>query len=69
MSARSRSLVSVSTPALKSLNSDITFLVQLCPDSKVHGANMGSTWVLWAPDGPHVGPMNLAIRVCLKPFT
>ena len=26
------------------------------PDSKVHGANMGPTWVLLAPDGPHVGP-------------
>ena len=35
------------------------------PDSKVHGANMGSTWVLSAPDGPHVGPMNLAIMVNL----
>ena len=32
------------------------------PDSKVHGANMGPTWVLSAQDGPHVGPMNLAIR-------
>ena len=32
------------------------------PDSKVHGANMGPTWVLSAPDGPHVGSMNLAIR-------
>ena len=31
------------------------------PYSKVHGANMGPTWVLSAPDGPHVGPMNLAI--------
>ena len=31
------------------------------PDSKVHGANMGP-WVLSAPDGSHVGPMNLAIR-------
>ena len=31
------------------------------PDSKVHGANMGPIWVLSAPDGPHVGPMNLAI--------
>ena len=31
-------------------------------DSKVHGANTGPTWVLSAPDGPHVGPMNLAIR-------
>ena len=33
------------------------------PDSKVHGANMRPTWVLSAPDGPHVGPMNLAIIV------
>ena len=33
------------------------------PDSKVHGAYMGLTWVLSAPDGPHVGPMNLAIKV------
>ena len=32
------------------------------PDSKIHGANMGPTWVLSAPDGPHVGPMDLAIR-------
>ena len=31
-------------------------------DSKMHGANMGPTWVLSAPDGPHIGPMNLAIR-------
>ena len=23
---------------------------------------MGSTWILSAPDGPHVGPMSLAIR-------
>ena len=36
------------------------------PDSKVHGANMGPTWVLSAPDGPHVGPMNLAIRGCMN---
>ena len=32
------------------------------PDSKVNGANMVPTWVLSAPDGPHVGAMNLAIR-------
>ena len=32
------------------------------PDSKVHGANMGPTCVLSAPDEPHVGPMNHAIR-------
>ena len=33
------------------------------PDGKIHRANMGPTWVLSAPDGPHVGPMNLAIWV------
>ena len=31
------------------------------PDSKIHGVNMGPIWVLLAPDGPHVGPMNLAV--------
>ena len=35
------------------------------PDSKVRVANMGPTWVLAAPGGPHVGPMNLAIRACI----
>ena len=37
-------------------------LLHTSPDSKVHGANMGPTWVLLAPDGPHVGPKNLVIR-------
>ena len=36
---------------------------EIYPDSKVLEANMEPTWVLSAPDGPHVGPMNLAIRV------
>ena len=36
------------------------------PESRVHGPNMGPTWVLSAPDGPHVGPMNLAIREWLE---
>ena len=36
------------------------------PDSKVQGPNMGPNWVLSAPDGPHVGPMNLAIRVAFN---
>ena len=31
------------------------------PNSKVHGTNMGPTWVLSAPVGPNVGLMNLAI--------
>ena len=41
------------------------FTACLYPDSKVHGANMGPTWVLSAPDVLHVGLMNLAIRVVL----
>ena len=36
------------------------------PDSKVQGANIAPTWVLSAPDGLHVGPMILAIRVITK---
>ena len=42
------------------------YLTSLCcnySDSKVHGANMGSIWGRQDPDGPHVGPTNLAIRV------
>ena len=35
------------------------------PDSKVHGTNMGPTWVLLAPGGSHVTPINLAICVTL----
>ena len=34
------------------------------PDSKLHGANMGTTWGRKDPGGPHVGPMNLAIWAC-----
>ena len=32
-----------------------------CPDSKVHGANMGPMWGRQDPGGPHIGPKNLAI--------
>ena len=41
---------------------DLLVIWHVIPDSKVHGANMGPTWDLSAPDGPHVGPMNLASR-------
>ena len=34
-----------------------------CPDSKVHGANMGSIWGRHDPCGPLVGPMNIVIWV------
>ena len=43
---------------LHELNRDQTIF----PDNKVHGANMGPTGVLSAPDGPHVVPRNLALR-------
>ena len=33
----------------------------LYPDSKVHGANMGSIWGRQDPGGPHAGPVNVAI--------
>ena len=39
--------------------------LSMIENPKVHGANMGPTWVLSAPDGPVVGPMNLAIRVSI----
>ena len=35
------------------------------PDNKVHGTNMGPTWVLSASGGPHAGPINLVIRDAL----
>ena len=37
--------------------------ILLYTDSKAHVANTGPTLVLSVPDGPHVSPMNLAIRV------
>ena len=39
---------------------NVNWVLAVVPDNKVHGANMGPTWVLSAPDGPHVGPMNVA---------
>ena len=56
--------------SFSTFNTDIGILCwrkrhQHIPNSKVHGANMGLTWVLSAPDGPHVGPMNLDIRDCI----
>ena len=40
----------------------------LLPDSNFHEAHMGPTWVLSVPGGPHVGPMNLVIRVIALKF-
>ena len=38
------------------------FVGTVNPDSIIHGTNMGPAWVLTAPGGPHVAPMNLALR-------
>ena len=34
-------------------------LKHINPDSNIHGANMGPTWVLSAPDGPMLAPWTL----------
>ena len=49
--------------AFKSVIGIFIYYMARYPDSKAHGTNMGPTWVLSAPDGPHVGAMNLSIRV------
>ena len=50
----------------KHINGQLILTMIMYPGSKVHGANMGPTWVLWASDGPPVGPMNLVISVILR---
>ena len=40
---------------------DISVLVCVIPESKVHGANTGPIRGRQDPGGPHVGPMNFAI--------
>ena len=44
-------------------------LVQIIPDSMVHGAYMGPIWGRQDPGGPHVGPMSFAIWDGLGPET
>ena len=46
---------------LKKIGVEILPLYKIL-DIKVHGAYMGPTWGRQDPGGPHVGPMNLAIR-------
>ena len=48
----------ISTSIFEIVHCDWSYIL----DSKFRVANMGPTWVLTAPGGPHVGPMNLAIR-------
>ena len=53
---------SVVTHAIVLHRSVMNKICSYIPDSKVHGANMGPIWGRQDPGGPHVGPMNLAIR-------
>ena len=53
----------VESLALRGRISSLWVLSDTYSDSKVHWVNMGPTLVLSAPDGPHVGSMNLAPRV------
>ena len=44
-------------------------LILVCsPESKVHGAIMGPTRALSASDWPHVGPINISMRVRISSF-
>ena len=46
----------------------VHYLIHLCTPqiARFMGQTWGPIWVLSAPNGPHVGPMNLAIRVCIN---
>ena len=56
----------ISRSSLRWFSGYNVFKLKAFPDSKVHRANMGPTWVLSSPGGPHAGPMNLAIRVGIQ---
>ena len=50
--------------------SGVSWVGGMHPESKVYGANMGPTWALSVPGGPHVGPINFAIRAATwKPIS
>ena len=49
-------------PRVLSVFMNLDSFQEYIPDNKIHGTNMGPTWVLSTPGGPHVGPMNHAIR-------
>ena len=49
----------------KSTNAETSGISVNYPDSKVHGASKGPICGMSAPDGPHAGPMNIAISVVM----
>ena len=44
------------------------FATHIYPESKVHEAYMGPAWGRQDPSMPHVGPVNLVIRVIVSSF-
>ena len=46
-------------PQSKLMLIHMSLIEKAVPDSKVHGGNMGPTWVLSAPDGPMLVPWTL----------
>ena len=53
----------LSTYICKHVGTEELYIEHTYPDSKVHGVNMGPTWVLSAPGGPRVGLIDLGIWV------
>ena len=43
-----------------------TILQKVIPNSKVHGANMGHTWVLSAPDGSQIGQWTFLPGIAIR---
>ena len=56
----------ISATGIEAISLGHKYINRHYPDTMSHGVNMGPTWVLSAPDGPHVGPMNLVIRVGIR---
>ena len=54
---------------LRAISQVLVNLIRNIPGNKVHEAYMGPTWGRQDPGGPHVGPMNLAIRDVLRDCT
>ena len=58
------SLQTLSTVGVVDSSFCMPILIIIHPNSKIHGANMGSIWGRQDPGGPHAGPMNFAICTC-----
>ena len=59
-----RSQTSATNPQHNHSKTNHNECVYICPDSKVHEANMGPIWGRQDPGRPHIGPMKFAIWVC-----